>query len=202
MTMMSEVAESYSLEELLPLVSDLAEQYTKKKSTSVSYECANMLMEAVLFTIAHYSEGGLLPVSATKVPVEEAYRIGFENLVKKVRFSLLQSIQLQNNFDDYGNRALKESIMYGLPEFFKNYNYRFHPTDHIILMDYPIIGLDMKKDGIDLISDYIEAIIDEQEYLSQFPREEVIDTLQHYNVHYRSDIINIREIFDLQRAKK
>ena len=170
MTTMTEIAEIYPMEELLPIVSELADQYTHKESTSVSYDVANMLMEAVLYTIAHYPEGGTLPVSDVKIPVKEAYCIGYSNLMKKVRQTLLQVMALQNNFDDYGNLVLRETVQKGLPTFFKHYNYRFNPTDHIITMDYPVYGLDMEKDGIDLIADYVDAICEEQEYLSRLPR--------------------------------
>jgi len=202
MTMMTEIAEIYTMEELLPLVSNLTDLYTRGKSTSVSYEVANMLMEAVLYTIGHYWEGGTLPVSLEKVPAEEAYQTGYTNLLSKVRHTLMKAMALQNNYDDYGNIALRDTVQKGFPAFFRHYKYRFHPTNHIITMDYPVFSLDMEKDGIDLIADYIDAICEEQEYLSKFPREEVMRKLMLYNEHYASDIINIREIFDLKRNEQ
>lgn len=42
---------NYEMEELLPIVAKLAERYTSKESTSVSYECAQRLMDAVLYCI-------------------------------------------------------------------------------------------------------------------------------------------------------
>lgn len=42
---------SYEIEELLPLVAKLAFKYTSGESSSVSYETANMLMEAVCYCI-------------------------------------------------------------------------------------------------------------------------------------------------------
>ena len=201
MTEMNEIAEIYTMEELLPLVSNLTDLYTRKKSTSVSYEVANMLMEAVLYTIGHYGEGGTMPVSLEKIPAETAYQKGYSNLMKKVRQTLLKAMALQKNFDDYGNVTLRETVQKGFPEFFRHYNYRYNPTDRIITMDYPVFSLDMEKDGIDLIADYIDAICEEQEYLSKYPREEVINMLMLYNKHYAIDIINIREIFDMKMKK-
>ena len=37
----------YEMEELVPIVAGLADQYTSKESTSISYEQANRLLEAV-----------------------------------------------------------------------------------------------------------------------------------------------------------
>ena len=46
----------YQMEELLPLVTALTEKFTSKESSSVTYETAQMLMEAVLFCIQEYEE--------------------------------------------------------------------------------------------------------------------------------------------------
>ncbi len=49
----------YEMEELLPLVAKLAAKYTSGESTSVPYETANMLMEAVCYCIEENErEGG------------------------------------------------------------------------------------------------------------------------------------------------
>ena len=41
----------YEMEELIPLVKELCDRYTGKESTSVTYEAAQQLMEAVLYCI-------------------------------------------------------------------------------------------------------------------------------------------------------
>ena len=41
----------YELEELFPVVAELARKYTSGESTSITYERANHLMEAVLYCI-------------------------------------------------------------------------------------------------------------------------------------------------------
>ncbi len=38
----------FNMEELLPVVAELADQYTSKESTSITYEKAQPLMEGVL----------------------------------------------------------------------------------------------------------------------------------------------------------
>ena len=50
---MNENENRYEMEELVPIVAQLAEKYTSKESSSVSYERAQQLMEAVLYCIAH-----------------------------------------------------------------------------------------------------------------------------------------------------
>jgi hypothetical protein len=42
---------NYEISELIPIVAELTDLYTSKESTSITYEKANQLMEAVLFCI-------------------------------------------------------------------------------------------------------------------------------------------------------
>ena len=44
----------YEIEELIPIVIRLAEKYTSKESTSITYEAAAHLMEAVQYCIREY----------------------------------------------------------------------------------------------------------------------------------------------------
>lgn len=47
---------SFETEELMPIVAELADKYTGKESTSITYEKARQLMEAVLYCIHEYEE--------------------------------------------------------------------------------------------------------------------------------------------------
>lgn len=49
--MRGERAMNYQLEQLIPIVAELANKYTGKQSSSITYERAEMLMEAVLYCI-------------------------------------------------------------------------------------------------------------------------------------------------------
>ena len=44
----------YKTEELIPIVAKLAEKYTAKESTSITYEKAQQLMGAVIYCICEY----------------------------------------------------------------------------------------------------------------------------------------------------
>ena len=45
----------YEMEELVPIVAKLTEQYTSKESSSIRFETARQLMEAAIYCI-HHSE--------------------------------------------------------------------------------------------------------------------------------------------------
>ena len=54
--MLGVVGMNYKMEELVPIVAKLAEEYTAGESTSITYEKAQQLMEAVIYSI-HEGEG-------------------------------------------------------------------------------------------------------------------------------------------------
>ena len=79
----SEVAKLYSMEELIPTVGKLAEQFTSKESSSVTYERASQLMEAVLYCIAHFDCEKAAVMTGALPSAAEAYRIGYEAVIKR-----------------------------------------------------------------------------------------------------------------------
>ena len=73
----------YEMEELVPLVAKLSEKYTSKESTSVSYETARQLMEAVMYCINECVSDQTL-VSSQRLSAAKAYKYGYEALIEKV----------------------------------------------------------------------------------------------------------------------
>ncbi len=74
---------NYKMEELLPVVSQLALKYGGGESTSMTYEKAQTLMEAVLYCLHEYDsscENGLIDKN---ISVKEQYKIGAEIVLKK-----------------------------------------------------------------------------------------------------------------------
>lgn len=150
----SDVMGIYTMEQLIPVVAGLAEEFTSKESCSVTYEKARQLMEAVIYCIGHLESCNslLAPNSA-------------------------------------------------LPAFFLYYDLRFAPMGNIITMDYPIFGLNVNLEGIDIIQQYIDAIWDEQCYLMKFPRNYIISRLRDFHPKYENEYFNLKEIFELQTNK-
>lgn len=69
----------YGLEEILPVVSYLTNKYTSGESSSVPYEKAEMLMEAVLYCIREcftWNESGVLP-AVNNLSARQAYEKGY-----------------------------------------------------------------------------------------------------------------------------
>ncbi len=76
----------YEMEELVPIVGKLAEEYTAYESTSITYEKAEQLMEAVLYCIHELKEISCNSLILNeKMPAQRAYEIGAAYVKKKAK---------------------------------------------------------------------------------------------------------------------
>lgn len=194
----------YKMEELVPVVGKLVQRYTAGESTSVTYEKAEQLMGAVLYCIRElaYEERGDyscekgqqkcdILAGQERLPAQQAYERGLACVEKKVRQALSLYNELMLRFDSYGNRCLQDTVVKGLPEFFKWHDMRFAPQDTILTLDYPVQRDLSAYTGIDRIYAYLRCIEKEQAFLHTFPRNDVIDALADYNPAYEDMVDNV-----------
>lgn len=200
----------YELEELFPIVVQLAAQYTGMESTSISYEKAEQLMGAVLYCIR---EAAACPRSAPEMgrikafssppsqeqgekPTQEqlraerpsartSYQEGFALVTDKVRQAIAVYNQLMPEFDSYGNVSLADVMERGMPEFFKWYDPKFAPQYTLLTLDYPLLTGLSALTGIDCIYEFLLCIRREQEFLHLFDAGELFVLLQEYDENYR-----------------
>lgn len=214
----------YTMEELLPLVGKLAEKYTSREHTSVSYETAEMLMEAVLYcireaeTASFDSPSAGTPSDSTSTDIssasasagtpsasalsaEQAYAAGAAAVREKVNAALALYNEMIPDFIGYENRCLLDTFVKGMPAFFKWYDIRFKPQDTILTLDYPVLRNLSKYSGIDRIYEYILCIRLEQEFLSMFPEDYVVRLLSQDNGDYRDMTENLCEAVLTSLAK-
>lgn len=190
----------YTMEELMPVVAELMKKYTAFESTSVTYEKAEQLMGAVLYCIretelSEVNDGvSIQNVSGKKMSARGAYVAGEALVTEKVKQALNMYNEMIPDFFSYGNRCLYDTVVKGLPEFFKWYDVKFEPQDTILTLDYPVTKELSQYTGIDRIYEYIQCIRMEQEYLRKFPKEYVTGILYRYNSGYQEMIENIYEI--------
>ena len=169
----------YQLEELLPLTARLAEKYTSKESSSVTYETAQMLMEAVLYCVRECRDTSEYTlVSEHTVKAEDAYRIGYDRVVEKTRKAKEIYDKLIKDFCDYGCSNYRETILKGMPAFFIAYDARFRPQDHLLTLDYPTVNIHREMCGIDVIYQYLCDIVVEKDFLECFPQQAVRQLLE------------------------
>lgn len=185
----------YEIEDLVPIVAKLAEGYTSKESSSISYDRAQQLMEAVLYSIRE-GEGAEKFSLAQKdeLSPEKMYEIGAKRVEEKTKETLNLYNEMMAHFSSYENKCLDDTVVKGLPEFFKWYDCKYEPQNTILTLDYPVLIENPEHTGIDKICDYVLCIQLEQKFLNQFSSEYVIEILSKFNKHYRVMIENICEI--------
>lgn len=185
----------YGMEELLPVVEKLVAKYTAGESTSVTYETAQQLMNAVLYCIHEMErEGNYLVAAPGGMSAQRAYETGLICVEKRAKASLALYHEILEVFDSYENRCLEDTLRGGMPEFFKWYDMRFAPQDTILALDYPVLRDLSGFTGIDRIYEFLICIGLEQKFLSVFPRNYVVEALCGYNNLYKEIIENLCEI--------
>lgn len=184
----------YKKEELVPIVAKLAEGYTSKESTSISYDRAEQLMKAVVYCIREFENKGKNSLRVSLgMPALEAYLTGREYVEEKVKNALQLYNEICVYFCSYDNECLQNTVVDGMPEFFKWYDCRFNPQDTILTLDYPVLKDLSNLSGIDRIFEYLKCIETEQKFLSGLPKAFVMSALNNYDGNYRYMIDNLCE---------
>ena len=185
--------EAYSMEELLPVVAELTERYTSGESTSVTYERAQYLMEAVLYCIQECGTPFALS-GGKKLSAREAYSLGLERIKEKAARAKQQYQNLMEDFCAYGNRNYEDTVTKAIPGFFARYDVYFAPQETIITMDYPVLMRMERMQGIDAMEAYVSCIWLEQKFLRAFRTEDVVGILTGFQQDYRQQFYNICRI--------
>lgn len=196
--MEAEAWKGYEPEALIRLVRGLAEKYTGLESSSVSYEKAQQLMEAVMYCIEEYEKHSALPEAGgsknSKKSAGEAYRAGYELVIKKTREANALYQEIMEGFCDYGSIAYRDTMVHGMPQFFLRYDARFAPQDELLLLDYPVLQPLEHLHGIDKIYQYLCCIRTEQNFLKGFPEEYVRETCRNYHPDYEELFCSLTEM--------
>lgn len=184
----------YQMEELLPIVSELAQKYAGYESTSITYEKAQSLMEAVLFCLNEYNSLATDSLVQRDISVKEQYNIGAKLLSEKVEDIRKIFNEFSVQFEDFGVKCLYDTVQKGIPQFLKWYDIKFCPQNTILTLDYPLLIDCSSLTGADAVYKYIRAIQMEQIFLGKFDRNYVMLVLEKYNFEYRDMIENICSI--------
>lgn len=183
----------YEMEELVPVVAELTRKYTSAESSSVTYETARHLMEAVLYCIGEL-ESGTLPMGGGALSAGQAYRLGCERVREKVKAAEQAYRDLLSHFSAYGNENYYDTVMKGIAGFFTCYDARFSPQETVITMDYPVLVPLNGKTGIDAVAEYIRCIALEQRLLGAFQEGFVTDLLTRFHSGYRRQYFNLSRV--------
>lgn len=185
----------YELEKLVPVVARLAQRYTAGESTSVTYEKAQQLMEAVLYCIRQAQEAEeASPAPEGGMPAQLAYEAGVRRVKEKVDEALRLYHDTLPGFYAYGNVPLHDTFVKGLREFFRRYDIRFEPQNTILSLDYPVLVDLSGKQGIDKVSAWIRCVALEQTFLHAFEENYVLYSLSRGSGSYQEMPENLCEM--------
>lgn len=186
------------LEELVPVVAELADKYTGKESTSITYEKANQLMGAVLYCIREYerSRDGSRDVFSpeNRPDARTIYGLGYELVLQRVKKAQQMYNEIIPDFKFFGNRCYYDTFAKGIPSFFRYYDPRFEPQNHILTMDYPVLIPMTFLKGIDAVDAYVNCARLEQVFLGKLPEDYVFHVLRAYSPDFEDLLINIAAI--------
>lgn len=176
----------YRMEQLIPIVAELTERYTSKESSSVSYDTAQSLMEAVLYCMDECIRDGQAIMDPAHLPEESAlYRRGAGLVIQKTYKAKQIYEAILPSFEDYGCINYRDTILKGIPEFFVRYDPVFYPARHLLTLDYPLLNGNPKLLGIDLILEYLKGIWIEMRFLDTFDPNFVRNLLEQESPEYR-----------------
>lgn len=170
---------SYKPEELIPLVTKLAEKYTGFDHSSISYEKAQALMEAVMYSIQAYEHSaGSSMLSTVNVSAKDAYEAGRKIILDKAAELRRLYNQMIPDFQSYGSCYLRDTVTAGIPQFLRNYDPLYAPQETLLTLDYPLLKDIRSLTGIDAVLTYLQCICLEQEFLRGLDRLYVLEVLQ------------------------
>lgn len=198
----------YDPQELLPIVAELSRKYTGGEHSSVTWERAQALMEAVMYCIWEYEnsagegrrrkedgtpggEAGAAVSAGKGIPAQEAYRQGAILVVEKVKKLRVLYNELASGFCDFGVRCLGDTVRKGMPAFFLSYDARFAPQETLLMLDYPVLRDISSLSGVDAVWEYMQCIRLEQKFLQGLDHDWVVGALAAYHEEYRELMENI-----------
>lgn len=181
----------YQPEDLIPIVMDLAAAYTGHEHSSITYETAETLMEAVLYCIREQQDSDGYELSVGPISVGAAYEAGLHIVIEKVK-SLQKLYNARvSDFQDYGLECLKDVWFKGLPAFLLKYDVKYAPQETILTLDYPVLKDLQNLSGIDAVLEWVTCIDMEQRFLQGFGADYVREVLRAYDPEYKFLLENV-----------
>lgn len=184
--------------QMLDLMTETVGYYTKNESASVKVEIAEQLMLSIYYTIGLFLKEKATIKESVELIKEKGIRYLFVNGEKTLREkveecrSLLSIVQKTKLTIE--NYAYIDTIDYGIPLFFKDYNIRFASHETPGSIDYPLAVDAMKLTGIEYINDYLKKINLENMFCLYFDASEVEALLKGFKKDSHHMLINIFQL--------
>lgn len=184
--------------QLIELLEETVSYYTRYESSSVRVEVAEQIMLSLCFTIGLYlkeqqsMKENIALIKGTGVKL--LFKEGEKLLSSKVELckSLLNTVYETRLITD--NYAYNDTIDYGIPLFFKEYDTRFASQDMPGSIDYQL-AIDVRNlAGVEYLEEYLNKVVLENKFCAFFKPEQVEALLKGFNKDYVHMLINIFQL--------
>lgn len=172
--------------------------YTKDESSSVMVEIAEELLNCIDYTIGIYLKSfddmNLIINEFEKMDLSYMLNMGNDIIKKKLELSKNMLQKIMGNMLVVNNYSYEDTINYGIPLFFKEYDdfFKAHETPGSI--DYQLCIDDFEYKGIEYIYNYLYNLSLEVEFCEKFNTNEIKELLIGYDKHSEELLINIFEL--------
>ncbi len=183
--------------DLLLILAEQTDKWSKGESSSIPTEKAQDIMTSILFVIGIQLKSYQTPEQAVEMLKSEPLKTLFENGLKLVRRKTAISRSLQKkileHLLDTPNVYYRSTIADGINGFFKLYRPQFAAHEIHITADYPILAGRPELDGIEFIEQYLRCVEAENAFCICFKSQDIHHLLCGLTHDYRSVPLNIFE---------
>ncbi|GKU24151.1 hypothetical protein CFOLD11_09770 [Clostridium folliculivorans] len=184
--------------QIFELLTEIIGYYTRDESSSVREEVAEQIILSLCYTLGmclkeHKTiKGNLELIKNTKL--KQLFTEGEK--VLKTKFELCKSLlntvyETRLNVETF---AYTDTIEYGIPLFFKDYDIRFASHETPGSIDYQLSIDVCNLVGVEYIEEYLNKIILENKFCSLFDAEEIEALLKGFNNEYAHMLVNIFQL--------
>lgn len=184
--------------QVLDILKETMGYYRRNESSSVRVEVAEQIMLSICYTLGLFLKSqptieesiNLIKKRETKYLFTQGEKILRDKVDECERLlQITNETRLQTE-----NYAYVDTIDYGIPLFFKQYDARFARHETPGSIDYPLAIDEMGLVGIEYIEDYLNKIILENKFCSYFKDSEIESLLKGFNKDSKHLLINIFQL--------
>jgi hypothetical protein len=181
--------------QLFSILTEMLGYYTRNESYSVRVEVADKIMLSIYYTIGLFLKNNSTIRGSRNLIKEKDMKYMFVEGEKLIRLKFEECRQLLKHIQETKlittNYAYNDTIDYGLPLFFDEYDIRFASHEAAGSIDYPLANDEMKLVGIEYMEDYLNKINMENEFCSNFDIIEIEALLKGFHKNSYHMLINI-----------
>ncbi|MCT8977711.1 DUF6179 domain-containing protein [Clostridium sp. CX1] len=184
--------------QVLNILKEMVGYYTKNKSSSLRVEIAEQIMLSVYYTLGIFLKSQPTMEESIALIKKKEIKYLFAQGEKVLRAKIDECQRLLEITKETRvkteNYAYIDTIDYGIPLFFKEYDPRFASQGIPGSIDYPLAISERYLVGIEYIKDYLNKVILENKFCSYFNCAEIEALLKGFNKDSNHMLINIFQL--------